>query len=136
MSFYDAYETFNSDRGKYKATTFKTNNGTITFVADERTNADTVYIYSVYVTKNKQRKGLFAQFIHQLYNDKNVREIGILAVGTQCMENCLRKIMFNGYPFMCHGGDFIYAKDLNYCKCHHIVNDNGTIRFVRNKNSL
>ncbi len=90
---------------------------------------DEAAIYLVEVSPSLQRQWIFTEFINQLYNDKNIKKIQVLAVSTYSMINCSKKIFFDGFPFFDHGWDFMYSKDLNYCKCHKIIKNDNSIHF-------
>ena len=122
MCFYDAYLIFNSDRNKHKNTNFICYEGGIKFYQDNKVLNNEALIYSVEINKHLRRKGYFTKFIRQLYDDSTVRKIGILGVGSIEMDKCIQKINFNGNHFFNHGGDYIFAKDFNICKCHKYVN--------------
>lgn len=133
ITFYQAYKIFDSDRNKYATLRFHTQEGFINFYMDETVHENEALIYAVSVKESHRRQGLFTKFINQLYNDNNIRKIGILAVESAIMINCLKKITFDGYVFFDHGGDFLYAKDHNYCKCHKILRIDNDIKFVDNR---
>ncbi len=74
---------------------------------DTRYSDKRSHVFIYYVKVNKQRQGTFTAFINQLINTPTIKTIGVLAVGSVAMENCLNKIG----EFVCKGGDFIYTKN-------------------------
>lgn len=95
---------------------FKQTNSKETYCTDEGIEKE-VGIH--YVQVYQQRKGIFTRFIKQFLNNEEIIRIAVYGVESHKMINCLRKIIYNGIPFINHGGDFLWARDGNYCKCIH-----------------
>lgn len=103
----DAYYLFNSDRNKYNEKIIDTDVGEIMFYNDKNISADEVYIFHVEIYENQKRKGIFSSFIKELYNNKNIKRIGLLAVGSTAMIKCINRLMEEGMNFIDDGGNFI-----------------------------
>ena len=50
----------------------------------------------------------------------NYRKISILGVESPLLVKILNRYTFLGKCFVDHGGDFLWARDGNYCKCHYV----------------
>lgn len=92
--------------------TYVCEDGEITFF-HQSVPPHTVLIHRVYIDDEKQRKGIFSNFLKSLLENNDVRMVAVLGVGTQEMINCLVRFStkYQHFQFIDHGGDFVCNKD-------------------------
>lgn len=98
-----------------KSNTIMTKHGELTIFHSE---PDEFVLYRIYLHTEFQRKGILTGIIKHFQDDINYNRICVCA-SEGATESCLRKIIHNGRPFINHGGDFIWSRSGDYCKCHY-----------------
>ena len=78
-----------------------------------------VIITVIVVDEPVRNKGIATQLIKRLVGNDKINRVVVCGVGNTYMERVLKKT-YHANPFVCHGGDFIWARDGKYCKCHHV----------------
>ena len=75
-------------------------------------------IITVIVVEEKLRNhGITTRLLKSFIDNPDVTRVIICGVGSSSMEAALRK-NYHAYPFVCHGGDFIWQREGKYCQCH------------------
>lgn len=86
--------------------------------------ANDIAIYYISIKEEHRRKGIFTAFIKHIITTTNCRRVIIVAMSTDAIIDFAKKFKHEGIGFVDHGGDALWARDKDYCKCC-LWNDKG-----------
>lgn len=103
---------------------YKTDQGRISFLHTPDVAEDCVVVYFIEVHEHLRRQGICTRFIEEVIGfiaeDPAYRKFVIAGVENPALETILKGIRLWDRPFVCHGGDWIWTKSGDYCRCHDV----------------